>query len=143
MTENKITMPASYAVLNADEMMYTDGGARNNDGVALGGTIALGSLIVGSLMMIPVNNCSTRLKEIDETMEQDIYNQTILYLKEHTDANQMLADYEARAAYQESDRYQELMNEVSALKTRANLWTLGAVGTMLVGFIGGGMIAQS
>jgi hypothetical protein len=143
MTENKITMPASYAVLNADEMMYTDGGASNNDDLALGRIIALGSVLAGSLAMIPLSKYYQRMKEIDGIVEDEIYEQTILYLKAHTDANQMLAEYEGRTTYLNSDRYKELMTEYNSCKLRYTLWGIGGCGVMLIGSLVGVSFVQS
>jgi hypothetical protein len=138
MTENKITMPASYAVLNADEMMYTDGG--DNTAVALGGTLALGSIVAGVLMCLPGAKYYTRMETINETIENEIYAQTILYLQEHTDANQMLAEYEGRTTYLASDRYAELMDEYNACKMRYYAWDFGGLGVMLIGSLVGAAI---
>lgn len=80
---------------------------------------------------------------ITKTMEDEIYGQTILYLKDHPDANQTLAEYEGRTMYLASDRYKELMAEYNACNSKNMAWGLGAVGVMVVGTFGGLAVGAS
>lgn len=113
---NEMKFPYSCVELNEAEMSYTDGGSF---GMALAfgaGTIGLGALgIYGDY----------KEKEINKQIEQDIYDETIRYLREHVDANQMLADHEAREAYVQSARYEELMHEYKRYRFMANCSVIG------------------
>jgi hypothetical protein len=101
-------MPAKYAQLDPDEMMYTDGGNgfgwRSKimaEGLGL-------STIVGVLLLIPAAVCNSNMKSIEQTIDDEIYDETINYLKGDTGANQTLAEYEGTAAYKASARYKRL-----------------------------------
>jgi hypothetical protein len=108
MVDTKLVMPANYAQLDPDEMVYTDGGDDFGwRSQVLAGALGV-STMVGLLLQIPVAVCSSNIKSIEQTMEDETYDETISYLKTDTGANQMLAEYEGTAAYKASARYNRL-----------------------------------
>jgi hypothetical protein len=108
MVDTKLVMPAKYAQLDPDEMVYTDGGNGYGWRCQIFAEVLGLSAAVGLLLQIPAAVCSSNIKSIEQTMEDGTYDETISYLKTDTGANQMLAEYEGTASYRASSEYNRL-----------------------------------
>jgi hypothetical protein len=130
-------MPAKYAQLDQEEMVYTDGG--NGFGWRCK-VIAEGlglSTIAGVLLLIPAAVCGSNMKSIEQTIDDEIYDETINYLKGDTGANQMLAEYEGTAAYKASARYKRLEAQYQTNLAIRSACLAGSALLTGVGLVGG------
>jgi hypothetical protein len=121
-------------------MVYMDGGASYGWKCQLL-TVCFGaSAIAGVLLLIPAAVCGSNMKSIEQTIEDEIYDETISYLKSDTGANQTLAEYEGTAAYKASARYKRLEAQYQTNLAIRSACLAGSALLTGIGAAGGGAL---